>query len=142
MPLIYVTLKKGKPAVYRHAIHKGIQEALIEVFNLPDDDYAGVTIQADPDEMYYDPNFFGVPRSEDLIFIDMSWNKRTPEIKLQLFEKIADNLEADPGIKRADVLLTVKETPSENWWVHGRTINPETGLDSRIGVVPEGSLDR
>ena len=142
MPLIYLTLKKGKPAEYRHAIHKGIQNALIEVFNLPLDDYAGVTIQADPDEMYYDPNFFGVPRSEDLIFIDMSWNKRTPEIKLKLFEKIADNLEANPGIKRADVLLTVKETPSENWWVHGRTVNPETGLDSRIEVVPEGSLDR
>lgn len=142
MPLIYVTLKKGKSVEYRNAIHAGIQAALIEVFKLPDDDYAGVTLQVDPDEMYYDRNFFGLPRSEDLIFIDMSWNRRTPEIKKTLFEKIADNLEASPGLKRADVLLTVKETPSENWWVHGRTINPDTGLDSRIKNVPDGSLVR
>jgi phenylpyruvate tautomerase PptA (4-oxalocrotonate tautomerase family) len=142
MPLIYVTLKKGKPVEYRNAIHAGIQNALIEIFKLPDDDYAGVTLQVDPDEMYYDRNFFEVPRSEDLIFIDMSWNKRTPEIKQKLFEKIADNLEASPGLKRADILLTVKETPSENWWVHGRTVNPDTGLDSRIQHVPAGSLAR
>jgi 4-oxalocrotonate tautomerase len=139
MPLIYVTVKKGKPAKYRHAIHAGIQAALIEVFNLPDDDYAGVTLQVDPDEMYYDRNFFGLSRTEDLIFIDMSWNRRTPEIKKKLFEKIADNLEANPGLKRSDVLLTVKETASENWWVYGRTVNPATGLDSRIQHVPEGS---
>jgi phenylpyruvate tautomerase PptA (4-oxalocrotonate tautomerase family) len=81
----------------------------------------------------------GFARSEDLIFIDMSWNKRTPEIKKKLFEKIANNLEASPGLKRADILFTVKETPSENWWVHGRIVNPDTGLDSRIQHVPRAA---
>ena len=142
MPLTYLTLKKGKPVGYRDAIHASVKSALLEVFALPADDYSGVTLQVEPDEMYYDPNFFGMPRSDDTVFMDMSWNRRTPELKMKLYEKIADNLEASPGLSRSDIMIVVKETSPENWWVHGRSINDETGLDTRIENPPEGSTVR
>lgn len=76
MPLIYVTIRKGKSADYRDAIRAGIQRAMIEQFGVPEDDYSQVTIQADPEEMKFDPNFFGLPRSADMVFIDMRFNER------------------------------------------------------------------
>ncbi len=142
MPLVYLTLKKGKSREYRDAVHASIKSALLEVFALPEDDYSGVTLQVDPDEMYYDPNFFGMPRSDDTVFIDMSWNRRTPELKYRLYEKIADNLEASPGLSRSDMMIVVKETAPENWWVHGRSIDADSGLDTRITNPPEGSTVR
>jgi 4-oxalocrotonate tautomerase len=139
MPITYLSLKNGKPVEYRNAIHASIKDALIDTFALPDDDYSGVTLQLDPDEMYYDPQFFGLPRSDDTIFIHMSWNRRSPELKMRLYEKIADNLEASPGLSRADIMIVVTETAPENWWVHGRTIDQDTGLDTRITDAPAGS---
>lgn len=140
MPITYLSLKKGKPAEYRDAVHASIKRALVDTFALPDDDYSGVTLQLDTADMYFDPNFFGLPRSDDTIFIHMSWNRRTPELKTKLFETIADNLETSPGLNRADLMIVVTETAPENWWVHGRTTNQDTGLDTRITNPPEGSF--
>ena len=89
--------------------------------------------------MYYDPNFFSLPRGDDTIFLDIAFNRRAPEVKQKLCEMIADNLEASPGLDRADMAIVIKETAPENWWVHGRSINPETSLDSRIHNPPAGS---
>ena len=139
MPLIYLSMKKGKSAEYRDAIHSSVKAALLETFSLPQDDYSGVTLEFEPNDMYYDPNFWGLPRGDDQIFLDIAFNRRSGELKQKLCEKIADNLEASPGLKRSDIAIVIKETAPENWWVHGRSTNPETGLDSRIHNPPEGS---
>ncbi len=38
MPLVRISLKKGKPAAYREAIAEGVYQALRETFNVPEGD--------------------------------------------------------------------------------------------------------
>jgi 4-oxalocrotonate tautomerase len=38
MPLNRISLRKGKPAIYRKAIADGVYQALRETFNVPEND--------------------------------------------------------------------------------------------------------
>lgn len=133
MPLSHVYLKKGVTREYKQAISDGVYRAMIDVLGLPADDYNQVTFEMDPDDMRYDPNYFGVPRSEKVVFISMSFNDgRTAETKTQLFETIAANLVESPGMRIEDIMMVILEAGRENWWAYARTTDPETGLDSRM----------
>ena len=136
MPIVHVNLKKGTSTEYRSAVAQAIKDALLGVLELPDDDYNQVTFEHEPENMIYDPNFWGLPRSEKMIFVSMSFNERSPELKARLFETVADNLVAAVGLRREDVMMRIVEVARENWWAHGRTVNAETGFDSRMANTP------
>ncbi|WP_205651107.1 tautomerase family protein [Tsuneonella mangrovi] len=103
---------------------------------LPEDDYNQITFEHEPENMIYDPNFFGLPRSERMVFISMSFNHRSAELKAQLFDQVARNVVEEADLRIEDVMMNIIETARENWWAHGRTINPETGFDSRMVDAP------
>jgi phenylpyruvate tautomerase PptA (4-oxalocrotonate tautomerase family) len=66
MPLVRISLKKGKPAAYREAIADGVYQALRETFNVPEGDRF-VTISEHEDGTFiYDPNYLGIRRTDDL----------------------------------------------------------------------------
>ncbi len=136
MPIVHVHLKKGTSTAHRLNIAKGIKRALREVLMLPEDDYNQITFEHEPENMIYDPNFFGLPRSERMVFISMSFNHRSAELKAQLFDQVARNVVEEADLRIEDVMMNIIETARENWWAHGRTINPETGFDSRMVDAP------
>jgi len=134
MPIIYVSLRKGTTAGHRKAIAQSIQRAMIDVLKIPDDDYFQVTHELEPENMIYDPNFLGVARGPNAVFIQLFFNHRPADLKRALFAAIADNLARAPGYRREDVFMSIAETTFENWWAHGRSVNPETGTDARMGA--------
>lgn len=134
MPLIQVWLRKGTTPEHRKGISKSIHRAMVDVLGIPEDDYFQVTHELDRDDMLFDPGYFGLPRSERFIMIRLSFNARPAAMKLKLFETIADNLEKDPGLDRADMGMSIVETTFENWWAHGRAVDPKTGTDSRMSA--------
>ena len=132
MPIIHVHLKKGSSSKYRRDVAGAIKRSMIDVLGLPDDDYNQITYEHDPENMIYNSNFFGVPRSEKMLLISMSFNTRPPEQKKRLFEIVANNIVKMTGTRIEDIMMMIIETPAENWWAFARTVNPETGLDSRM----------
>ena len=133
MPLINVYMKKGVTKEYKKAISDGIRQAMMDVLGLPDDDYNQVTFEMEPEDMRYDPNYFGVPRSEKAIFFSITFNVgRTPETKQRLFQAIVDNLTKSPGMRIEDIMGFIVERAAENWNANARTGDPGTGSDSRM----------
>ena len=132
MPLIEVWLREGKPAMYRKAIADGIHRAMIDVLKIPEDDYFQVTYEMSPENIIYDPNYFGVARSEDMVLIRLAFNARPAAVKQRLFETIADNLVKAPGFRREDIGMSIVETAFENWWAYARAVDPQTGTDARM----------
>jgi 4-oxalocrotonate tautomerase len=132
MPLIQVWLRKGTTQEHRKSIADGIHRAMVDVLGIPEDDYFQVTHELDSEDMLFDPNYFGLPRSERFIMVRLSFNARPAAMKQKLFETIAENLVKDPGLDRADMGMSIVETTFENWWAHGRLVDPDTGTDSRM----------
>src|SRR5260370_36577635 len=120
MPLIRVSLRRGKPAAYRQAILDGLYEAMRETLNVPEGDQFMTISEHDAANFRYGAAF-GIARSDDLVLIQITvFNTRTVEQKKALFRRLAELLGKNPGIRPEDVFVNVLDAAKENWSVgHG-----------------------
>jgi 4-oxalocrotonate tautomerase len=116
MPLARVSLRRGKPATYRKAILEGIYQALRETFNVPEDDRFMILTEHDEDDFVYDPNYLGIRRSDDLVYIQLTVSNTRPTAqKQELYRRIVAKLTENPGLRPEDVFINLVETLPENW---------------------------
>jgi len=116
MPLVRVSLRRGKSKEHIAAIRNSIYRAMIESFNVPQNDRFIVVHQHDAEEFDYDPNYLDIARSDDLVIIQISCNNtRTVEQKKAFYKYTADLLSKEPGLRPQDVFINLLETAKENW---------------------------
>jgi 4-oxalocrotonate tautomerase len=116
MPLTRVDLKRGKPAAYRKAILDGIYAAMRETFEVPEDDRFMLVTEHDDDGFLYGAHYLGIPRSDDLVIIQLTVsNTRNVEQKKALYKRIVERLAASPGVRPEDVFINLVEVAKENW---------------------------
>ena len=116
MPLVRISLRRGKPAAYRKAIADGVYQALRETFNVPEGDRFMTIAEHEAENFVYDPHYLGIARSDDLVFIQATVsNTRTREQKQALFAAIAARLTKDPGLRPEDIFINLVEVLPENW---------------------------
>jgi 4-oxalocrotonate tautomerase len=120
MPLVHIWLRAGKPEAYRQAIFNSLYRAMREALNVPEGDHFMTITEHNAANFNYG-NAYGVERSDDLVFIQMTvFNTRTLEQRKALFRRIAELLGDSPGIKPEDVFVNVLDSAKENWSVgHG-----------------------
>ncbi|MFD2181011.1 tautomerase family protein [Rhodoplanes azumiensis] len=116
MPLTRVSLRRGKTAAYRRAILEGLYEAMRETFDVPEDDRFMVISEHDDDDFVYGAHYLGVPRSDDLVLIQLTVsNTRSLAQKRALFRRIVERLGQSPGLRPEDVFINLVEVLPENW---------------------------
>jgi 4-oxalocrotonate tautomerase len=116
MPLVRVSLRKGKPAAYRRAILDGIYGAMRAAFDVPEEDRFMVINEHDETDFSYSKTYLGIARTDDLVLMQITANNtRTTEQKKAFFRQIAENLKADPGVRPEDVFINLVEVLPENW---------------------------
>jgi 4-oxalocrotonate tautomerase len=131
MPLIRISLRRGKPAAYRKAIADGVYQALRETFTVPDGDFFAAIDEHDAGSLLYDPHYFGMERSNDLVIIQVTVsNTRTTEQKQALYRRIAERLGKDPGIRADDIFINLVEVATANW-SFGRGVAQYVERDAR-----------
>ena len=108
---------------------------MIEVLELPEDDYSQVKYEKYLQD--FDRNYFDTPRSDNPVFINLSFNNREAEVKKKLFDSIAEHLTPLPGIPIEDIYMNIIECAPANWWVFAKTVNPKTGFDSRTAKASD-----
>lgn len=120
MPLVHISMRAGKPGAYRQAIFDSVYRAMREALNVPEDDQFMTITEHDASTFRYGAAF-GVARSDDLIFIQITvFDTRTADQKKELFKRIAVLLGESPGIREEDVFVNLLEAAKENWSVgHG-----------------------
>ena len=116
MPLARISMRRGKPAIYRKAILDGLYQALRETFDVPEGDRFMVLTEHDQDDFVYDANYLGIQRSDDLVYIQVTVsNTRPKEQKQKLYRRIAEKLTANPGLRPEDIFINLLEVLPENW---------------------------
>jgi 4-oxalocrotonate tautomerase len=116
VPLVRVSLRKGKPAAYRKAILDGIYAAMRSAFEVPEEDRFMVINEHDEADFSYSKTYLGIARTDDLLLIQITANNtRTTEKKKAFFRQIVENLKADPGVRPEDVFINLVEVLPENW---------------------------
>jgi 4-oxalocrotonate tautomerase len=117
MPLVRVTLFKGKSPEYLDAVSKGIYDALVKSYAMPEHDHFQIFEQKEPSELRFDRNFVTkVPRSDDFMIVNIKADARRVGEKDALYASIAENLSTSPGINPQDIFLTLDvNTYLEDW---------------------------
>ena len=116
MPLVRISLLRGKPAEYRQAIRDNVYEAMRESFNVPQNDRFMLVSEHEAGDFDYDPSYAGIDRSDDLVILQLTVsNTRTVEQKKALFRRIVERLAERPGIRPQDVFINLVEVNKENW---------------------------
>jgi hypothetical protein len=103
MPLVRISLLKGKPREYLRAISDGVHQALVEVYNVPPNDRFQLIHQHEPEELIYDDSYLGVHRTDDIVIIHIvARNWRDTATKQALYKAIAGRFAEKPGIRRGE----------------------------------------
>ena len=116
MPLIRITLRRGKSPAYRAALADGVYEALRATFNVPDEDRFVVIEEADGENFVYSRSYMGIARGDDFVIVQITVsNTRTVAQKQALFAAIVDGLGNNPGVRREDIFINLVEVEKANW---------------------------
>lgn len=116
MPLVRIDLAQGKSAKYRSTIGEVVYQAMLATLNAPKDDRFQVITEHAADGFIFDPNYLGIQRSKDCIFIQITLNDgRTVDQKRAFYKAIADGVHERLGLRREDVFIHLVEVRKENW---------------------------
>ncbi len=104
MPFVTITLLEGKNKEYIKAVTDGINSAVIETMEFPDDDRYQVVHQVSQDCLQYQN------RTEDRIMMHLVMRSgRSNKSKQAFYKKVVENLSNNPGIKPENVFITITE---------------------------------
>jgi len=117
MPLIRVTMIKGKSPEYIKKMSDSIYEALLETSYMQKNDLFHIIEQVEPGDLIYDRHF-GIKgsRSGDFVIINIESDARRRAEKEALLARLSDKLAASPGIAPDDVFVRLSMTAAwEDW---------------------------
>ena len=110
MPLVTISILKGKSPEYIKAIADGVNSAVIETMAFPDDDRYQIIHQLDSECLQLQT------REEDRVMMHLVMRAgRSNKSKQAFYKKVVENLSHNPGIQPANVLITITENHDIDW---------------------------
>ncbi|WP_064694358.1 tautomerase family protein [Rhizobium aegyptiacum] len=132
MPFVRISLRKGKSPDFLAALTDNIQRALVETFDVPENDRFQAIHQHDENELIFDRSYLAGPRSDDFVYISITVGRpRTVEMKSALYRRLADLLGQSPGLPPEDVMIVISTSAPEDW-SFGNGIAQMTDPDWRL----------
>jgi hypothetical protein len=117
MPFTRITLLKGKSPDYLRAISEALDRAMVETFDVPQNDRFQAFQQLETGEFVFDRNYLGGPRSNDFILFDITGGKpRTTATKQCFYRRLVELLAQKPGVRPQDVMIIYKATGGREDW--------------------------
>ena len=116
MPLIQISLRKGKPLDYRRDLMEEVYLAMRESINTPENDRFATITELEDGNFNNSGDYLGISRSDDIVFIQITLNAgRTTDKKKALYAEIAKRLNTKLGIRKEDVVISLVEIALEDW---------------------------
>ena len=107
---------QGKPADYGKNIGAVVYRTMVDTINVPLHDNFQVITAHDSNSLIYDPEYLNLPRTEDVVFIQITLNEsRTIELKKLFYKTLAERLNKELDVGMEDILINLVEVKKENW---------------------------
>lgn len=117
MPLVTLTIRKGKSSAFKSAVLESVHKALVGS-GVPETDRFQRVLELDADDFRFDPTYPDLesPRGEDFVLVEILLSAgRSVKIKRKILSDMMENLKAAPGLDTEHVMVCFKETTWENW---------------------------
>ncbi len=116
MPLVRISLMKGKTDEFRQMVGEVVYQAMVDTMKVPAKDNFQIITEHDSHSLIYDSTYLDIQRTDGIIVIQITLNEgRTVELKKLLYLTIAEQLHKGLDIRREDILINLVEVKKENW---------------------------
>ncbi|MEP6503413.1 MAG: tautomerase family protein [Betaproteobacteria bacterium] len=117
MPLVTLTVRRGKDAAFKTAVLNAVHSALVKS-GVPQADRFHRVLELSAEDFRYDASYpdLDAPRTDDFVLIEVLLSVgRSVKIKRKIAVDLIDGLRQSPGLAPDNVMLVFKETTWENW---------------------------
>ncbi len=117
MPLVTLTVRRGKDAAFKSAVLNAVHNALV-ASGVPQADRFHRVLELSAEDFRYDASYpdLASPRTDDFVLIEVLLSTgRSVKVKRKIAIDLIDALRQAPGLQPDDVMLVFKETLWENW---------------------------
>lgn len=116
MPLVRISMMKGRTKGFGKKVGEIVYHTMVDTINVPAKDHFQVITEHDKNSLIYDPSYLDIPRTDGVIFIQITLNEgRTVELKKAFYKAVAERLNKELGVRLEDVLINLVEVKKENW---------------------------
>jgi phenylpyruvate tautomerase PptA (4-oxalocrotonate tautomerase family) len=117
MPLVTVTLRKGRHATRLPAILDVVHRSLVSN-GVPEADRFQRVLELDAERFRFDPRYPDAQRArgDDFVLVEILWSVgRSVKIKRKVVGDIVTGLQRETGLDPEQVMVAFIETTWENW---------------------------
>ena len=117
MPLVTLTVRRGKDAAFKSAVLNAVHNALV-ASGVPQADRFHRVLELSAEDFRFDPSYpdLASPRTDDFVLIEVLLSTgRSVKVKRKIAIDLVDSLRQAPGLDPDNVMLVFKETLWENW---------------------------
>ena len=126
MPLVTLTVRRGKDAAFKSAVLNAVHNALV-ASGVPQADRFHRVLELSAEDFRFDAAYpdLANPRTDDFVLIEVLLSTgRSVKVKRKIVADLIDSLRQSPGLDPDNVMLVLKETLWENWsFAGGRFIH-------------------
>ena len=115
MPLIHTYLVEGKSDEYIQKLRDGIHEALVETWNIPQNDRFQMFHEMKSSRFLIDKTMWDVNRSDDVIVLHIASSPRTTKMKLDFYKRLPEILHNKINLRPEDVFISIMSNTREDW---------------------------
>src|ERR1700745_1456572 len=112
MPLVTLTMQRGKDAAFKSAVLDAVHNALV-ASGVPQADRFHRVLELSAEDFRYDARYpdLATPRTADFVLIEVLLSPgRSVKVKRKIAFDLVEGLRQSPGLEPDNVMLVFKET--------------------------------
>ncbi|RZI43964.1 tautomerase family protein [Herbaspirillum sp. HC18] len=117
MPLVTLTIRKGKSPDFKSSVLDAVHRALV-ASGVPETDRFQRVLELDTVDFRFDPTYpdLASARTDDFVLIEILLSVgRSVKVKKKILADIIEGTSRAPGLDPEHVMVCFKETAWENW---------------------------
>jgi 4-oxalocrotonate tautomerase len=116
MPLVRISLLRGKGEAFGRKVGELVYRAMLDTLNVPLKDKFQVITEHTRDSLIYDPDYLDIDRTDGFIAIQITLSEgRSVETKKAFYQRVAEGLRRELDVRPQDVFINLVEVKKENW---------------------------
>ncbi len=115
MPLLRFDLIEGRTSDELKALLDAAHRAVLAAFKVPERDRYQIVTEHKRGHMIVEDTGLGIPRSDKVVFLQVTSRPRRREAKEAFYKLLAEELEKSCGIASSDLVVSIVENTDEDW---------------------------
>lgn len=120
MPFVRISLPKSFSQETKDNISLSVHHALIQEFNIPDNDYFHIIEELEPRQIKFPETYLDVTHTSAIVYIQIiAGQGRTLEQKRGLYKEISERIANSTTVKKNNVIILLLENEGKQNWSFG-----------------------